>query len=185
MITTSRPDYAERIKLLRQHGMSVNDRVRHASKTLIFEDHLELGYNYRLTDIQASVGIKQLEKLDWIVEERRKIANRYLNELKDITSIRLPMEPKDSRVNFQSFSIYIKATAPLGRNELMERLLADGISTRRGVMTTHRETAYKDLGISLPISEDACDNSIVIPLFIPMTDSDISFVIERLKFYLG
>ena len=54
--------------------MSINDRVRHESSKIIFEDHLEIGYNYRMTDIQASVGIKQLEKLDWIIEERRKIA---------------------------------------------------------------------------------------------------------------
>src|SRR3712207_1307301 len=66
MITTNRKDYYERLKRLRQHGMSVNDRQRHEAKSIIFEDHVEVGYNYRLTDIQASVGIKQLEKLDWI-----------------------------------------------------------------------------------------------------------------------
>jgi dTDP-4-amino-4,6-dideoxygalactose transaminase len=70
------------MKLLRQHGMSVNDRVRHESSKLIFEDHVEVGYNYRMTDIQAAVGIKQLEKLDWIVEERRKIAQKYTEAFK-------------------------------------------------------------------------------------------------------
>jgi dTDP-4-amino-4,6-dideoxygalactose transaminase len=74
MIATSNEAYYNRLKLLRQHGMSVNDRIRHVSHKVIFEDHIELGYNYRMTDIQAAVGIKQLEKLDWIVEERRKIA---------------------------------------------------------------------------------------------------------------
>ncbi len=75
MITTNNEAYYNRLKLLRQHGMSVNDRTRHESSKIIFEDHLEVGYNYRLTDIQASVGIQQLEKLDWIVAKRRKIAN--------------------------------------------------------------------------------------------------------------
>ena len=65
-VTTNREDYYLRLKLLRQHGMSVNDRVRHESAKVIFEDHVELGYNYRLTDIQAAVGIKHLEILDWI-----------------------------------------------------------------------------------------------------------------------
>src|SRR5204863_4213331 len=77
MITTNNENYYNRLKLLRQHGMSVNDRVRHNSKTVIFEDHVEIGYNYRMTDIQASVGIKQLEKLDWLIQERRKIADLY------------------------------------------------------------------------------------------------------------
>jgi len=64
MITTNNEDYYNRLRLLRQHGMSVNDRTRHESSKVIFEDHLEVGYNYRLTDIQAAVGIKKFEKLD-------------------------------------------------------------------------------------------------------------------------
>ena len=87
MICTSNPEYAKRLKSLRQHGMSVSDRVRHESNSVIFEDHLELGYNYRMTDIQAAVGIKQLDKLDWIVGERRKIAAFYIEKLKDIGEI--------------------------------------------------------------------------------------------------
>ncbi|HUM65009.1 MAG TPA: DegT/DnrJ/EryC1/StrS family aminotransferase, partial [Chitinophagaceae bacterium] len=91
-VTTNREDYYQRMKLLRQHGMSVNDRVRHESSKLIFEDHVEVGYNYRMTDIQAAVGLKQLEKLDWIVEERRKIALRYNEAFRDIEHIHLPIE---------------------------------------------------------------------------------------------
>ena len=108
MITTNNPEYDHRLRLLRQHGMSVNDRVRHNSSKVIFEDHLEVGYNYRMTDIQAAVGIKQLEKLDWIVEERRKIAMYYLDKLKDIPNIRLPKENEHIHTNFQSFCIYLK-----------------------------------------------------------------------------
>ena len=74
MITTNNEEYAKRIKLLRQHAMSVSDRERHSASKIVFEDHVELGYNYRMTDIQAALGIKQLEKLDMIIEERRKIA---------------------------------------------------------------------------------------------------------------
>ncbi|MBK8382328.1 MAG: DegT/DnrJ/EryC1/StrS family aminotransferase [Ignavibacteria bacterium] len=108
MLTTSNPDYIKRIKLLRQHGMSVNDRIRHESGKLLFEDHLEFGYNYRMTDIQAAIGIRQLEKLDWIINERRKIALRYIEELKDIDCIKLPIEKEGYFSNYQSFSIYLK-----------------------------------------------------------------------------
>jgi len=184
MIATSRKDYADRIKLLRQHGMSVNDRVRHQSTKIIFEDHLELGYNYRMTDIQASVGIKQLEKLDWIVEERRKIAKKYLQGLRNIDCIILPSESPDKFYNIQSFSIYLKENCPINRNELMQELLDKGIATRRGVMTIHRETAYAYEAISLPISEDLADRSIIIPLFVPMDDADIDYIIENLKTFI-
>jgi perosamine synthetase len=186
MVTTNREDYYNRLKLLRQHGMSVNDRVRHESSKIMFEDHLEVAYNYRLTDIQASVGIKQLEKLDWIIAERRKIAMQYLDAFKSIDCIQLPVEEDGYFSNYQSFSIYLKDNCKISRNDLMQKLLDDGISSRRGIMTSHRETAYKDssAGLSLPISEDACDRSIIIPLYIPMEQKDIDLVIEKLRFHL-
>jgi perosamine synthetase len=182
MVTTNNDAYAERMKLLRQHGMSVNAGARHGATKIIFEDHLEVAYNYRMTDIQAAVGIQQLAKLDWIVEERRKIAQRYLSELADIECIRLPREEDGYFTNWQSFSIYLKENAPLSRNELMQALLDKGIASRRGVMTSHRETAYKSqcAGLSLPRTEDACDRSIIIPLYVPMNQEDISCVVDTL-----
>jgi len=183
MVTTNNEAFAARMKLLRQHGMSVNAGARHGATKIIFEDHLEVAYNYRMTDIQAAVGIRQLEKLDWIVEERRKIAQRYLTELADIACIRLPKEESGYFTNWQSFSIFLKPEAPLTRNELMQALLDKGIASRRGVMTSHRETAYKEYcrDLSLPRTEDACDRSIIIPLYVPMNDEDITTVIKGLR----
>lgn len=168
MITTGNKEYYERLKLLRQHGMSVNDRVRHESKTVITEEYLEIGYNFRMTDIQAAVGIKQLEKLDWIVSERRKIAFQYHEAFKNIECIRIPTEEEGYYSNYQSYSIYLKDSCPISRNDLMQKLLDIGIATRRGIMTTHREIAYKENQIILKNSEDASDYSIIIPLFVPM-----------------
>jgi len=183
MVTTNNEAFAARMKLLRQHGMSVNAGARHGATKIIFEDHLEVAYNYRMTDIQAAVGIRQLEKLDWIVEERRKIAQRYLTELADIACIRLPKEESGYFTNWQSFSIFLKPEAPLTRNELMQALLDKGIASRRGVMTSHRETAYKEYcrDLSLPRTEDACDRSIIIPLYVPMNEEDITTVIKGLR----
>jgi len=187
MITTTKQEWADRLRLLRQHGMSVNDRVRHESSKVIFEDHVELGFNYRMTDIQAAVGIKQLEKLDWIVEERRKIGIQYNEAFKDIDFIRLPMEGPNDYFNYQSYSIYLKQNCPISRNDLMQAMLNRKIATRRGVMTTHRETAYKQYckGLSLPVSEDAQDRSIIIPLFVPMTNEEIKTVIDNFRECLG
>jgi perosamine synthetase len=182
MITTNNESYYNRLKLLRQHGMSVNDRTRHESAKIIFEDHLEVGYNYRLTDIQASVGIRQLEKLDWIIKKRRKIANRYHKAFKGIPGIQLPLEKKGYFSNYQSYSIFLKDECPLNRNDIMQKMLDSGISTRRGIMTTHRETAYKEeyAALSLPVSEKSSDRSLILPLYIPMKDEDIEKVIGTL-----
>jgi dTDP-4-amino-4,6-dideoxygalactose transaminase len=186
-ITTRREDYAQRMRLLRQHGMSVNDRVRHESNKVIFEDHVEVGYNYRMTDIQAAVGIQQLARLDWIVGERRKLARRYQEGLCDIRSIRLPAEPEGYFTNWQSYSITLLDECPVDRNDLMQQMLDEGIATRRGIMTTHRETAYKEecKGLSLPISEKAADRSIIIPLYVPMAAEDQDKVITTLRRLLG
>lgn len=181
MITTTNEAFANRMKLLRQHGMSVNDRVRHQSKSVIFEDHLEVGYNYRMTDIQASVGIKQLEKLDWIVEERRKIAAKYFEGFKDIPGIVLPYENENRTTNYQSFSIYLTEECTLDRNEIMQELLDKGVASRRGIMTTHRETAYNNGSYHLPVSEKMADRSIIIPLYVPMSNEEIEKVIMGIK----
>lgn len=187
MVTTHREDWYNRLKLLRQHGMSVNDRTRHLSDKVIIEDHLEVGYNYRLTDIQAAVGIKQLERLDLLVSERRIIAERYTRELADIPFIRLPKEEEGYFTTYQSYSIYLLPNCPVPRNELMQQMLDVGVATRRGVMTSHRESAYKDKvnGLSLPVSEDASDQSIIIPLYYPMTEEEIAYVIYHFRRCLG
>jgi dTDP-4-amino-4,6-dideoxygalactose transaminase len=182
MITTNREDYYNRLKMLRQHGMTVNDRVRHESKKLIFEDHVEKGYNYRMTDIQAAVGIRQLEKLDWIVRERRKIAAAYTEALSSLDFLQITRENKDQYFNYQSYCIYLGKESPVDRNRLMQQMLDNGIATRKGIMTIHREIAYKDQykDVSLKISEDLNDNSIILPLFVPMKSSETEKVIETL-----
>jgi len=180
-ITTNREDYYERLKLLRQHGMSVNDRERHVSKKVIFENHLEIGYNYRLTDIQASVGIMQLEKLDWIVSERRKIAQKYHEAFKNISFLKIPQEDNGFYSNYQSYSIYLEKNCPISRNDLMQQMLNFGIATRRGIMTIHREIPYKKAfhNIRLPITENVSDNSILLPLFVPMSESDFDYIVSK------
>ena len=107
----------------------------------------------------------------------------YIEELKDIECIELPVEKEGYFSNYQSFSIYLKESARVSRNELMQQLLEAGISSRRGVLTAHRETSYlgKYKDLILPVSEDACDRSFMIPLFIPMESKEIDHIINSLK----
>lgn len=183
MVTTGNEDFYKRLKLLRQHAMSVNDRERHTAGKIIFEDHLEVGYNYRMTDIQAAVGVKQLEKLDFIIEERRKIAKTYNEAFSSIACVTPQHEAEGYFTNYQSYTLTFKENAPVSRNRFMELMLEEGISTRRGIMTAHRETAYKEdsKGVSLPASEFYSDNSVVLPLFYPMKPEEIKKVIDTVK----
>jgi dTDP-4-amino-4,6-dideoxygalactose transaminase len=136
-----------------------------------------------MTDIQASVGINQLESLDWIINERRKIALFYTEQFKQLGYISLPSEIKDTFSNFQSYSIFLKPECPVSRYELMEKMLEAGIATRRGIMTIHRELAYKDLnGIeSLPITEDTSDRSIILPLYVGIKNSELEYIVKCFK----
>ena len=186
MLTTSRKDFYTRLKTLRQHSMSVNDRVRHESKTVIIEEYPEIGYNYRMTDIQAAIGIEQLKKLNLIVEGRRKIALRYIEEFKAINSIKLPMEDEGVKTNYQSFSVLFKENASISRNDFMQRLLDKGVATRRGIMTIHREKAFSELSkYNLPETERISDNSLLLPLYFPMELEAVEYVIESVKEFLS
>lgn len=180
MITTSRKDYYDRLKILRKHAMSINDYERHNCEKILFEDHLEVGYNYRMTDIQAAVGVEQLKKINIIVFERRKIAKQYIEAFKEIDYIRLPTEKKGYKSNYQSFSIFLKKNSPFKRDKLMQILLEKGISSRRGIMTSHQETAYKYRNESLPFSENLRDNSVIIPLFNEIKENEIIYIIQTI-----
>lgn len=177
MLTTGDPTLDATFRLLRQHGMSVNDRDRHGSNTVIFEEHTVLGYNYRMTDIQAAVGREQLRRLDGIVSERRTIAGWYREALKDADGIELPFEPDWARSNFQSFVVRLPDHSD--QRDVMQHLLNLGISTRRGVMCAHREQPYHG-SYDLPHSERCQDRCIILPLYPGMTQDEVSRVASAL-----
>jgi len=188
MITTSNRDHYQRLKLLRQHGMSTDDRTRHEAKKIIFEKYVELGYNYRMTDIQASLGIAQLKKLDYILKKRREIAEKYNQVFNKIPYLEIPTEKKGNLTNYQSYTILLKENSPVSQKKMMNALLNRGIATRRGVMLIHQEPAYKYLypRVILPVSEYVSNNSIVLPLYVQMTNVETVKVIKEVcrAFYL-
>lgn len=183
LITTNNAAYADRLRLLRQHGMSVPDTVRHGAKKVIIETYSEVGYNYRLTDVQAAIGIEQLKRLDWIVERRRALAAEYTAALAGHPWLRPPVEPVYATSNFQSYAVQLTADAPISRNDLMQRMLDHNIATRRGVMLSHMEPAYASTSLSndLSMSEAASANSIILPMYPQMTDKDVENVVMALN----
>jgi perosamine synthetase len=180
MLTTPHADWNAKFKLLRQHGMSVPDTVRHGSNQVIFETHPVLGYNYRMTDIQAAVGREQLRRLPGIVARRREIADIYKSLLASAQWIGLPQEPSWAKSNWQSFAVRLPDHAD--QKAVMQAMLDAGIATRRGIMCSHREDGYKDANHApLPHSEGCQDRTIVLPLYPQMTMADLEHVATTLK----
>jgi dTDP-4-amino-4,6-dideoxygalactose transaminase len=173
MLTTSNAEYDRQFRLLRQHAMSVPDTVRHGSTQVIFESYPTVGYNYRMTDIQAAVGREQLRRLPEIVRERRQLAARYAELLDGVAGLGLPHEPTWARSNWQSYCV--RLPPGVAQRPMMQAMLDAGVSTRRGVMCSHREAAYGGNGRvfdGLPHSEAAQDSGIVLPLFPGMRKDD-------------
>jgi len=181
MITTNNKEWADKCRLLRQHGMSVPDTVRHGSAKVIFETYPIVGFNYRMTDIQAAVGREQLKRLPEIVARRREIADQYRKLMRDIPGITLPTELAWARSNWQSFCVRLPAN--LDQREVMQSMLDAGVSTRRGIMCSHREEPYRNARRfgELENSEAAQDHCIVLPLYGQMTDADIRSVAQALR----
>jgi perosamine synthetase len=181
MLTTSDAELDRKFRLLRQHGMSVPDTIRHGSPQVIFEDYLMVGFNYRMTDIQAAVGRKQLERLSELVSKRRSIAARYVGLLGNIEGLRLPGEPGWARSNWQSYCVRLPDY--VDQRTVMQKLLDQGIATRRGIMCSHRERPYADAKPrhDLRQSELAQDHAILLPIYAQMSESDQTRVADALR----
>ena len=179
MLTTASAEIDAKFRLWRQHGMSVPDTVRHSSPEVVFESYPELGFNYRLTDIQAAIGREQLKRLPEAIAQRRQLANRYKQLLGDMPGLTLPDEPDWTRANWQSFC-----------------MLDEGIATRRGIMCAHLEPAYRDPETwrcaqttckpsgrcpNLAESERAQREGVILPLFSEMTEEQQDRVVRALR----
>lgn len=176
IITTNDSKLNDKFKLLRQHAMSVSDSIRHHSNEVIFEKYLTTGFNYRMTDIQAAVGLEQLKRIEIMLEERRKLAEFYIENLKHHPYIKTLITDNSMRLNWQSFPIRICENAPYSQIKLMQYLIKNGIASRRGIMNAHQEPPYKSMKWFLPNSEMARDNSILIPLFSKIGMDNLLFI---------
>jgi len=181
MLTTNDPELDRRFQLLRQHGMSVSDTARHAAAAVVFEEYPVVGFNYRMTDIQAAIGLVQLDRLPEMLRARARIAARYGAALATIRGLEPPSVPDYAVPNFQSYPVRVTAEFPMSRDQLMRALLDRGIGTRRGIMNAHQEPAYRDLATGpLPVSERARDEVVLLPCFDSLSEDDQNHVIDVL-----
>jgi dTDP-4-amino-4,6-dideoxygalactose transaminase len=184
MLTTAHAQWDRRFRLWRQHSMNVPDTVRHQSGEVIFEEYTELGFNYRMTDLQGAVGREQLKRLPAMIEHRRAQADRYAELLAGVPGLRVPWEPPWARTNWQSYCVELPPGCE--QRAVMQAMLEAGVSTRRGIMCAHREPAYARepwhaAPSGLAASEHAQDRSIVLPLYHELTVEEQETVAGALR----
>jgi dTDP-4-amino-4,6-dideoxygalactose transaminase len=182
MITTDNTDLATRLRRLRHQGMSVSDLQRHQADTVLIEEYPEVGFNFRLSDLQAAMGLAQLAKMDAFVAERRRLANRYTEALADIPEIDAPFIPEDAEPNYQSYIVRLRGAEANTRNAFMNEMLRRRVTTRRGLMAIHRESCYANANISgsLKNTDAATDQTVILPLYAGFTQADQDYVIDQL-----
>ncbi|WP_130177274.1 DegT/DnrJ/EryC1/StrS aminotransferase family protein [Cryobacterium sp. SO1] len=183
MLTTSNADWAARARRLREHAMSVSANDRQASVLAPAEEYLEIGFNYRMTDLQAAVGIVQLGRLSQIVRRRREIADRYTAALAGVDGLRPVRDPEWGTSNYQSYWVEVGEEYPLDRETLLLHLAEAGISARRGIMSSHLQPAYSgspSQRIPLPVSERLTGTTLILPLYHQLDGAQQATVIDAM-----
>ena len=164
MIVTNNRALAERLRRLRHQGMSLSDFARHNTSPTMFEEYPEIGYNFRITDIQAAIGLAQLDRLDDLLARRRAVAERYQRALAGHPVFIPPHVPAGLVPNWQSYQIALRSGAQVTRNMVMDRLYVMGVPTRRGVMASHLEPPYSGMGAVLPNTERLATTTLQLPM---------------------
>jgi dTDP-4-amino-4,6-dideoxygalactose transaminase len=181
MLTTDNEEWATRARRLREHSMSVSAADRHKSVLPPAEEYLEVGYNYRMTDVQAAIGIVQLSRLADIVARRREIAQRYQQALAGVRGLRPVVDPAYGTSNYQSFWVELQEDFPLDRERLLEHLAVRDISARRGIMAAHLQPAYVEHpSAPLPVTERLTDKSLILPIYHQLTDAEFQRVVDAI-----
>jgi perosamine synthetase len=183
MILTDDRALASRARVLRTHGMSLSDLQRHHATSVAIEEYHDLGYNYRLSDLHAAVGVEQLKKLDFMLLRRKEIAARYDEAFADLECIQLPFSSQDQPHSYQSYIIQLRPQASITREHVMQQMLEAGIATRRGVMAIHLESYYRRRfpQVKLPVTEVAAQCTLLLPIYATMTDGEQEYVIDHLR----
>lgn len=194
MIITANDEVAEMIRSLRDHGASVSDLVRHhGSRSYLLPEFNRVGYNYRMTDLQGAVGVVQMGRLAWILEERARIARRYDEALSEFSWLRTPVTPSDRQHGYQAYVCLFQPETPSlqnvrklnqARNALMDKLESKGIATRPGTHAVHMLGYYRRKYAIQP--EDfpnaylADQLTLTLPLYVQLSEQEQDYVISNL-----
>lgn len=183
MITTNDDELADRLRRLRQHAMSLSDVARHNARTIATESYDEVGYNYRMTDMQAAIGLVQLDRLPGFLARRRALAARYTQALQAIDWLQCPIAPHNCEHNYQSYMVRLVDGTRSMRDSIMQSLLEQNISTRRSIMAIHRELPYRSAhwDSTLPVTNRVTETGFILPLYHDMQEGEQDRVIDALR----
>ena len=183
MITTGDAKLAARLRRLRHQGMSLSDMERHAADRVVIEEYPEVGYNFRLSDLHAAVGLAQLEKLEGFLARRRALAARYNAALAGREDVAPPFAPDFAEPNHQSYIVRLRGTDRAERDRVLDAMQRRGVATRRGLMAVHREACYRQARVSgsLRHAEEADAQTLILPIHAELSDEDQDYAIRQLR----
>jgi dTDP-4-amino-4,6-dideoxygalactose transaminase len=185
VLTTRDEEFAELARSLRTHGADRSAEARHAEGAAPSDAmYVNLGWNYRLSDVQAAIARVQLTRLEGFVRERETLARRYDEAFADLTGLRLPPRSEGRRHSYQSYVIVLEPYAPVEPDPFVRALAARGVSTRVGTYAIHRQPYLGDRarqGGPLDASDEAARRSLALPLFNGMASSDLDHVIDAVR----
>ena len=182
MVTTENDKWADRIRILRLHGISKDAWKRYSKEGNWEYDVIENGYKYNTTDINAALGLAQLKKIEWMWKERIKIAEKYNEEFKNYEELIL-YKVKDDRISsWHLYPVKLNLEAlKINRNQFIEELKNRGIGTSVHFIPLYRFSYYKKLynHEDFPNSEWIFERVISLPIFPGMTDKEINYIIDN------
>ena len=185
VVVTNSKELYEKMILFRSHGITRNSELMTENQGPWYYEQIDLGYNYRLTDIQSALGLSQIKKLDDFILKRREIVNKYNEAFKELKEIVTPFENEYSKSGHHIYVLLLNLDKlKCGRKEIFEALQAENIGVNVHYLPVYLHPYYKKLGYKkgeCPVAEDIYNRMITIPLFPSMSDKDIKDVIEAVK----
>jgi dTDP-4-amino-4,6-dideoxygalactose transaminase len=183
MLTTDDEALAERARIVRSHGASVSDLERHKARGTIYAAYPEVGYNYRMTDIQGAMGVEQMKKLAQILARKQEIGRWYDAHLAEVDEVETPYVPEWAVHSYQSYLIHFKPEYRIDRDALLRQMAERGISCRHGIAPMHWEPYYRQLmgELRLPITEKVSLSTMFLPIYPQMTEDELHYIVGNLK----
>jgi dTDP-4-amino-4,6-dideoxygalactose transaminase len=183
MLMLNDPEWAERARVLRSTGASVSDLVRHEAKGTILQEYHESGFNYRMTDMQAALGLVQLRKLPEMLAARRRQAGFYDAALAEIDELEPPYVPEYASHAYSSYCIRVRPPFRVDAHTIVLRMAEHGVSCRHGIQPLHTEPFFRETmaGLQLPATEAAARETLFLPIFPGLAEEQQMAVVHALK----
>lgn len=184
IVTTNREDLYEKLKLFRTHGITREEKLLHKVDGPWYYEQIDLGYNYRMTDIQATLGISQLGRIDKFLEKRRKIAAKYDEAFRDFNGIDIP---KQAEYSNSAYHLYVIKVDKSIRKELFEYLRANNIGVNVHYIPVYTFPYYREHGyenVKCENAEKLYESIISVPIYYDLSDEEQDYVIDKIKEFM-